>query len=141
MAIKNYTSGVSPFTSISDIQAALATHGASKIMIDYTDGKPTAVSFALPDAQRGFQGFMLPAAVDGTLRVFKAQGLREDREQAERTAWKNIRDWVLAQIALVEACDVPIDQVFLPYLTDGTGKTLYDAYSAGKLLLGGGDDG
>lgn len=139
MAIKNYTSSVSAFVSVGEIQAALATHGATKIMIDYDAGAPAAVTFALPDARHGLQGFRLPAAVDGTLRVFKAQGVKADPKQAERTAWRNIRDWVLAQLALVESCDVPMDQVFLPYLTDNTGRTLYDTYAAGNLLPGGGD--
>lgn len=137
MAIKNYTSNVSPFVSIGEIQAALATHGATKVMIDYEAGVPCAVTFALPDARFGLRGFRLPAVIDGVMRVFKTQGVKADRQQAERTAWRNIRDWVLAQLALVESCDVPMDQVFLPYLADVNGKTLYDAYTAGQLLPGG----
>lgn len=133
-AIKNYTSSVSPFVSIGEIQAALASHGATKVMVDYDGGNPVAVTFALPDARYGFQCFRLPAGVDGTIRVFKSQGVKADRMQAERTAWRNIRDWVLAQLALVESCDVPVDQVFFPYISDNTGKTLYDSYVSGKLL-------
>lgn len=45
--------------------------------------------------------------------------------------------WVLAQLALVESCDVPVDEVFLPYLADKSGRTLYQAYSAGQLMLEG----
>lgn len=44
---------------------------------------------------------------------------------------------VLAQLALVESCDVPVDEVFLPYLADKSGRTLYQAYSAGQLMLEG----
>lgn len=47
-AIKNYTSSVSPFVSIGEIQAALASHGATKVMVDYDGGNPVAVTFALP---------------------------------------------------------------------------------------------
>lgn len=50
-------------------------------------------------------------------------------------------DWVLAQIALVESCDAEMDEVFLPYLMDEDGNTLYQAYSNGRLLLGGTHDG
>lgn len=135
MAIKNYTSIVDIFTSVGEIQGALAKAGAKKIMVDYDDGKPVSVTFALAGAGGQMRGFTLPAAVDGTLRVFQRQKLKPDREQAERTAWRNVRDWVLAQIALIESCDVPIDQVFLPYLTDGNGQTLYQAYLSGQLLL------
>ena len=52
------------------------------------------------------------------------------------TAWRNARDWVLAQLALVECCDVPVEQVFLPYLTNRDGQTLYEAYSSGTLMIG-----
>ena len=71
------------------------------------------------------------------LKVFAKQKVKADREQAERTAWRNIRDWILAQMAFVEAGNVEVDEVFLPYLTDGKGKTLYQVYKDGQLLLEG----
>lgn len=135
MPIKNYTTKVDIYTSLGEIQGALAKAGAKKIMVDYVDGKPTGVTFALHRENFGLQGFTLPAAVDGTLRVFEKQKVKPDREQAERTAWRNVRDWVMAQMALIESCDVPIDEVFLPYLTNRSGQTLYQIYSAGQLLL------
>ena len=94
------------------------------------------VAFAEPVA--GTRGFRLPAAVDGTLRVFAAQKIKADREQAEMTAWRNVRDWVLAQIALIESCDVPIQQIFLPYMADDRGRTVYELYAAGQLAIGDG---
>lgn len=135
MPIKNYTSIVDPFVSIGEIQSALAKAGAAKIMVDYNDGDPVAVSFML-HTPVGDRGFCLPAPVDGTLRAFSKQRVKGvDKDQARRTAWRNVRDWILAQCALIESCDVPVDQVFLPYLTDNTGQTLYEVYSAGQLLL------
>lgn len=136
MAIKNYTSGVSVYASLGAIQGALASHGARKIMVDYDDaGKPVGVMFGIetPDGPRGFA---LPANVDGVMAVFTKQKIKSDREQAERTAWKNVHDWVQAQMALIEAGQVQIDEVFLPYLTDGTGRTLYQLYQGGQLSLG-----
>lgn len=59
--------------------------------------------------------------------------------QAERTAWRNIRDWVLAQMAIIEAGMAQMDEVFLPYLTDHAGKTLYQVYQSGQLALGSGE--
>lgn len=135
--IKNYTSKSDVYESLGKIQGALAKAGASKIMVDYDAGRPTSVSFALT-TPGGPRGFVLPAAVEGTLRVFQRQKLKPDRAQAEITAWANVRDWVLAQLALIESCDVPMDQVFLPYLSDGRGKTLYDVYASGQLRLGDG---
>ena len=75
MAIKNYTSGVDIYTSLGEIQGALARAGATKIMVDYEPGKPTAVTFAI-ETVAGTRGFRLPAAVDGTLRVFAAQKMQ-----------------------------------------------------------------
>ena len=64
--------------------------------------------------------------------------LKDDRDQAERTGWRNLRDWVLAQMAIIEAGMASVDEVFLPYLTDGHGNTLYTLYSSGTLRLGDG---
>lgn len=138
MAIKNYTTKVDVYTSLGEIQGALARGGATKIMVDYDGGKPVAISFAI-QTPLGLRGYTLPAAVDGTLRVFQKQRIKPEREQAEMTAWRNIRDWVLAQMALVESCDVPVDQVFLPYMADKAGRTVYDVYAAGQLLLNDGE--
>ena len=129
MAIKNYTTKVDAYTSIGEIQGALARHGATKIMIDYDNGKPQAIAFGI-DTPAGPRGFRLPAAVDGTLRAFANQKIKADREQAEMTAWRNVRDWVLAQMALIESCDVPMQQIFLPYMADDRGRTVYELYAA-----------
>lgn len=133
MAIKNYTTKIDATVSIGEIQTALAMAGASKIMIDYQKGIPTAVSFVIENQNR-ILGFRLPAEVDGTLRVFKKQGVKTDRQQAEKTSWRNIRDWVLAQIALIERCDMPLEQPFLPYLLNTRNQTLFEVYASGNLL-------
>ena len=136
MAIKNYTSGVDVYTSLGAIQGALAQHGARKIMIDYdAAGKPTGVMFGI-DTPDGARGFILPANVDGVMAVFARQKLKADRQQAERTAWKNVHDWVQAQMAIIEAGMVSMDEVFMPYMTDGRGNTLYQLYQGGQLALG-----
>lgn len=46
-----------------------------------------------------------------------------------------------ALMAFVEAGNVQVDEVFLPYLTDGKGRALYQAYQCGQLLLGDGKNG
>lgn len=136
MPIKNYTTKVDVYQSLGEIQGALAKNGARKIMIDYDEnGNPAGVTFGINTPQ-GSLGFLLPANIEGVLKVFAKQKIKTDREQAERTAWRNIRDWVLAQMAFVEAGNVEVDEVFLPYLTDGKGRTLYQVYQSGQLLLG-----
>ncbi len=135
MAIKNYTSGVDVFTSLGEIQGALAGHGARQIMVEYDEkGRPTGVTFSV-DTPAGRRGFMLPANIEGVLLVFKKQNLGNNYEQAERTGWRNLRDWVMAQMAIIEAGMVNVEEVFLPYLTDGRGNTLYKLYATGGLRL------
>lgn len=138
MAIKNYTSGVDVYASLGEIQGALAGHGARQIMAEYDEkGHPTGVPFAI-DTAAGRRGFMLPANIDGVLAVFQRQKLKADRDQAERTGWRNLRDWVLAQMAIIETGMASVDEVFLPYLTDGRGNTMYSLYATGTLKLGDG---
>lgn len=137
MAIKNYSSKVDVYTSLGEIQGALAKGGARKIMIDYDEtGDPIGLTFDLL-VEGQILGFQLPANIDGVLAAFKREKIKVDREQAKRTAWRNIRDWVLAQMAFVEAGNVQADEVFLPYLTDGRGTTLYTAFRSGQLALPG----
>lgn len=138
MAIKNYTTEVDVYKSLGEIQGALAAHGARQIMVEYDgDGQPTGITFAV-DTPVGRRGFMLPANIDGVYAVFQKQRVRADRKQAARTGWRNIRDWVLAQMAIIEAGMVTMDEVFFPYLTDGKGNTVYGLYQSGQLALGDG---
>ncbi len=139
MPIKNYTSTVDVYTSLGKIQGALAAHGARQIMVDYDSaGQPVGVKFAI-ETPNGRRGFMLPANIDGVWGVFQRQKVKADRAQAAKTGWANLRDWVLAQMAIIEAGMAQMDEVFLPYLTDGRGNTVYGLYQSGKLALGGGE--
>lgn len=140
MPIKNYTTKIDVFESLGEIQGALARNGARKIMVGYDDnGRPCGITFGLQTAQGGML-FQLPANTPGVIAAFQRQKVKPDAEQAERTAWRNIRDWILAQMAFVEAGNVQVDEVFLPYLTDGRGRTLYQVYQSGQLLLGTGEE-
>ena len=59
-----------------------------------------------------------------------------DEEYVYRVAWRNIRDGVMAQLALYETEIVDMGQVFLPFATDAKGQTLYEKMRSGKWLLG-----
>ena len=136
MPIKNYTTEIDAFRSIGEIQGMLAGHGATKIMVDYESGHPVGVTFAI-DTEHGVRGFSLPANVDGVRAVLAKQRVKAKPDQAERIAWRNVRDWVYAQMALIEAGQAQLDEVFLPYLTDRSGSTLYEAYQRGCLAITG----
>ena len=80
--------------------------------------------------------YLLPANPEGVLRALtkarKAGNIPQryvDRDQAQRVAWRVLKDWLEAQLALIDAQVVEVEQVMLPYLiVDDTGLTLYQRY-------------
>ena len=140
MAIKNYTTTIDVYRSLGKIQGALASHGARKIMIDYDgDGQPIGITFGI-ETPEGPRGFLLPANVPGVKAVFARQKVKAQEGQAERTAWRNVRDWIMAQMAIIEAGQVDMEEVFFPYMTDGRGRTVYQLYQGGQLALENGEN-
>lgn len=138
MPLLNYTTKVDVYTTLGAIQGQLVKHGAKKIMQDYDgEGNISALSFLI-DTPAGPRGIRLPANVDAVHAVLTRQKVKCDREQAERVAWRIVKDWVEAQMAILESEMVQMDEIFLPYMIDNTGKTLFEAYRNNQLALTGG---
>ena len=141
MPLLNYTTKVDVFTTLGAIQGQLVKHGAKKIMQDYDDdGHITALSF-LVETPTGPRGIRLPANVDAVYTVLTLQRVKCDREQAERVAWRIVKDWVEAQMAILESEMVQMDEIFLPYMVNKTGQTMFQAYRNNQLMLDGGTAG
>lgn len=135
MAIKNYSTKVSTFQTLGEIQGKLAEHGARKVMIDYDDsGAASGITFGL-EIQGVMTAFQLKANIEGVLLVFKKQQIKADKNQAARTAWRNVKDWIMAQMAFIECGNATMDEIFLPYLVGGNNKTLYECFRNGQLAL------
>ena len=138
MPLLNYTTKVDIYTTLGAIQGQLVKHGAKKIMQDYDDnGKIAALSFLI-ETLVGERGIRLPANVDAVYEVLRRQKVKCDRDQAERVAWRIVKDWVEAQMAILESEMVQMDEIFLPYMINGSGQTLFEAYRSNQLLLEGG---
>lgn len=146
MSVLNYTTQIAAGKTIAEIQALLAKHGAARIAIDYSDGAATGVTFGLV-TPHGPRMFTLPVDVDamhrllvaehdaGRLRSGKSKAVIRSREQAERVAWRVIKDWLAAQLALVQTEMAALDQVMLPYLHVDGDRTLYAAYRDRENVL------
>jgi len=145
MAIKNYTTNVPVNKTVSEIHLILADHGAKRILFDYgSDSKVTAITFVI-DTPTGEQAVRLPANAERVRAVLHQQRnnqttrnrsqIDDGQEQAERVAWRIIKDWLDAQLAILETEMVTVQQVFLPYFIDRQGRTLYEVYSSGALML------
>jgi hypothetical protein len=52
------------------------------------------------------------------------------REQAERTAWKIIQDWIEVQMSMIQMQQADFREVFLAYAWDGK-RTFFDRVREG----------
>ena len=152
MAIKNYTSD-KPIDSIfTELQQTLVQHGARQISFDYGDNaKVQGVQFVIKVNDR-FIPVKLPARVEKAQTVLKKQwedGVISHKrgkeqtygyEQAYRVAWRNILDWVQAQMALLEIGMAKIEEVFLPYMQDREGITFFERMEQRGFLLESGEN-
>ena len=137
MPLLNYTTKVNVYTTLGEIQGQLVAHGAKKIMQDYDDqGRIAALTFLI-NTPSGPRGIRLPANVDAVHAVLTRQKVKCDREQAERVAWRIVKDWVEAQMAILESEMVQMDEIFLPYMVNDSGKTLFQVYRNNQLMLEG----
>jgi hypothetical protein len=143
MALLNYTTTIDPTKTLGEIQRILAARGAKQIMTDYgVDGSPVGLSFLVPTAF-GDRAFRLPANAEAVHKVLIAQHRKGkvDRrhatpDQAARTAWRIVKDWVEAQMAIIESGMVTIDEVFLPYMVAGPNRaTVYQVMQQRHLAL------
>lgn len=141
----NYTTSISAPKTVGEMQEMLARHGAQRIAVDYENGCPSALSFAL-ETPHGVQLFTLPVNIDAMHRLLAlkdqrgelksgVKATRSSREQAERVAWRIMKDWLGAQLALIESSMVDLTQVMLPYLRVDENRTLWQAYQDQPLEL------
>ena len=87
----------------------------------------------------GTLGFSLPINADAVFEILTRDRVMKTNpaarmQQANRTAWRIIKEWILAQMALIETEMVTVEEVFLPYMLTGK-QTLYQALSNGDLKM------
>jgi len=144
----NYTTQIEAIKTVGEIQGILAGHGAKSIKTDYTDdGQVEALSF-LVLTPHGEVGIRLPIEPDAVLKVLTQQNRLGkvpkryiNRAQAVRVAWRIVKDWVQAQMAILETEMVRMEQIFLPYVLTKSGETLYEVMINQHFQLGPGEGG
>jgi len=142
--IKNYSSRSDMSTIFEVIRQSLATHKAKRIMFDYDDnGRATAITFQVEVSGERYT-FRLPNRFERVkalvLESYRSLGdyISEEKldDQAYRTSWANIRDWILAQMALIDSQMVRTEEVFFPYLLDQGGQTVFETFEKRLALPG-----
>lgn len=148
MNIKNHTSSVPVEKSVMLIEHQLSCAGASTISKWYDENKDLAgISFQI--MTNGVPVvFRLPSKWKECEKVFVRQisrpnetKLRNARQQAQRTAWKILFEWVQIQVSLIELQQAEVLEVFLPYAYDpAKDMTFFDRVKEGgfKMLTTGG---
>ncbi len=114
MFLKNYTSEVPVSQTIHRIEQVLIRCGASGIAKEFvgTDGKIAAVAFQIEAPNQWNRR--------------KAKRRQDFAEQAARTAWKIVQDWVEVQMSMIQLRQADTLQVFLPYVWNGR-ETYYQS--------------
>jgi hypothetical protein len=118
------------------IQKTLAAHKAKQITFEYDDnGRIHALAFSI-DINGVLYPFRLPARVKNVEKILYGNYASDaQKEQAYRTAWANIRDWVTAQCALIDTGMVKAEEIFLPYMLSNQGKTFFEEMVQSQFLL------
>lgn len=142
MAIKNYTTRIASEKTILEIEALLIRKGARQIMKEYG---PTAqvcklcfmlsvkgqdLPFALPLRTESVLKILKQEKRNGELRKFPNRDI--DEVHASRVGWRILKDWIDAQLALVEIGMADMEEIFMPYLYNPRSRqTLYEISKAG----------
>lgn len=139
MPILNYTTKVDSAKTIAQITAILVKHGARKIITDYDESKlPIGVTFYIQLNEQPIL-FALPCNYEGVLAVMKKdKNITRSlctKEQALRVSWRILKDWIEAQLAIIEAGLATLPEVMLPYAVTKNGQTLYQRIQGDQTLL------
>lgn len=135
--IKNAASVMSIPKIFDVITKTLVSHKAKHITFSYEDsGRIAAIEFVL-DIHGQEYPFRLPARVKSVEKILYANVFlsKTQKEQAYRVAWANIRDWIGAQLALIDTGMVTAEEVFLPYMVARDGRTFYEVMAEQRFLL------
>lgn len=138
MAIKNYRTRVGFYRTISEIEKILSEHGVTQVSKVLEDGDPVAIYFTIPYNNIPVN-YKLQTNWEKVYKILQdTSGAKKTEKHAKRVAWRNIKDWIDAQTALIETEMVELQQIFLPYMVDQNDQTVYDRFleQGPKLLTG-----
>lgn len=148
MKLLNYTTEIAWSKSVAECVGLLSTSGrVAAIQQDFDGaGNVTAICFR-SKTSFGEIVFRLPVDVQRTqaaLNVMWKAGkiprkFATDAIHARNVGWRIVRDWLAAQLSMIEIGLTKVEQVFLPYAQNESGETVFEAMEKtrfnGLLLL------
>lgn len=113
------TTKINPQQSAAEIVSNLVRAGATSINTNYEAGRITGIRWI--QKVRGVDCmFEMP------VRVAPLQKVIGDKEQAERTAWRQLLRWVQAQNAMIEVGMAEAGEVYFAYMVNlGSDRTIF----------------
>ena len=143
MNIKNYTTDIEASKTVGEIQSYLAEQGVSNIGISYENKKPVAITFTVDIGNIKNVPVRMPARAASAELILKEMKARRgnkmttkpDYDQACRVAWRLILDWVKVQMSMVYLGQAEMAEIFMPYITDENGQTLFERMRETQFLL------
>lgn len=147
MKIKNYTSEVPAHTTIQRIQSKLVDAKVHGIGMEYDGGTVSAITFTvvldgrsntvrLDPRIKDVQDALWKQYAAETSASYRRKGVADFRQQAERTAWRLLQDWIEVELSRVALRQGEFEEIFLAHLWDGK-QTSYQFLKQGgfKALL------
>jgi hypothetical protein len=124
------TTKIPPDTTAAAIVSELVRVGATSINTDYRNGQIVGIRWVMLIAGEN-KLFEMPIRVDPISKVIP------NREQAERTAWRQVLRWVQAQNAMIEIGMTSAPEVYFAYCVPNavTGKTLFSLLTESKFKM------
>ena len=128
--IRNYTSGIAVEKTVMLIEKRLAAVGASGIMKLFDgNGRITSLAFQVQLGGKHY-AIKVPANAESCYEALwkeycSSHARPRDatkqtlREQAEKTAWKLVHDWIDVQLSMIILKQAEWLEVFMPYVWDG----------------------
>lgn len=146
MAVKNITSTIKTEKTIMELEQLLIRFGAKGILKEYKGTQIDSIAFYLEQNNRKIP-FKLPMNLERARRViekavdekklpskFKQEPYRT--EKAQIVGWRIIKDWIHAQISILEIEFAEPIEILLPYAYDlNKKKTFFEKIKEDKKLL------
>lgn len=141
MAILNYTTTIDSYKTVAEIEYILMRHNAKSVLKNYENESITGLSFLIDNGRQQIP-VKMPVKIDECLMVLQKEKkknpkkqIKATRDQAERVAWRILKDWLEAQMALLDIEMVRFEEIFLPYIETAGGKTVFEKIEEKQFLL------
>ena len=129
MALLNYTTKIDADKTAGEIADMLRRAGARAVLTEYDENSEyiETLSFKMRLGEKDM-AFKLPCDWKPVLEILendrKVPRSSCTKEQAVRVAWRIVKNWIEAQLAIIETKMVTTQEVFLPYVIMSDGRTL-----------------